>query len=65
MTHNARTVKTNFKRIELCDMMIACTMLAEATGAKKWEELHEKINKAIEAFDKDHEAELLAEIEAL
>lgn len=64
MLYNARTVKTNFKRIELCDMMIACTALAEETGAKKWEELHDKIKKALEAFDKEHEAELLAEIEA-
>lgn len=63
MTYNERTIKTNFKRIDLCDLMIACTMLEIETGAKKWSALHDKIEKIISEFDKEHEANLLKELE--
>ena len=65
MTLNERTVKTNLKRIDLCDLMIACTVLGNETGAKKWNDLHDKIEAIINKFDKEHEEELLAELERI
>lgn len=65
MTFNERTIKTNFKRIDLCDLMIACTMLEIETGAKKWSDLHDKIENLVSEFDKEHEKELLAELERI
>lgn len=58
MTLNGRTIKTNFKRIELCDLMIACTALEIETGAEKWATLHDKIEHVIAEFDREHEEEI-------
>lgn len=58
MTLNGRTIKMSFKRIELCDLMIACTALEIETGAKKWATLHDKIEHVIADFDREHEEEI-------
>lgn len=63
MTLNQRTISTNLKRIDLCDLMIACTVLETETGAKKWGELHDKIETIIAKFDREHEEDLLRELE--
>ena len=63
MLYNERTVKANMKRIELCDLLIACTSAYEASGAEKWQALHDKIEKMVNDFDKEHEADLLKELE--
>lgn len=40
------------KRIEVCDLMLACTVLSDATeDEKKWEDLHEKLKEMIDRFD--------------
>lgn len=51
MTHNEKNVKLNLKRIEICDLLIACTAAYEETEAKKWIDLHDKLKSILEAFD--------------
>lgn len=51
MTYNQRTMNVKLKRIEICDLLIACTMLEQETDAKKWGDLHDKLMATLEAFD--------------
>lgn len=49
---NSRTVTVKIKRIELCDLLLACTALSDATeSTKKWNDLHEKLKKILDDFD--------------
>ena len=53
---NQRTMTIKLKRIEVCDLMLACTVLSDATeDAKKWDDLHEKLKKMIDKFDATQE----------
>lgn len=50
---NQKTVSLKLKRIELCDLMLACAALDDATeDAKKWATLHEKLKAILDEFDK-------------
>ena len=51
MTYNQRTMTLKLERIDVCDLMLACTVIAEQTDAKKWSELHDKLLAMIDAFD--------------
>jgi hypothetical protein len=51
MTYNQRTMNVKLERIEICDLLIACTMLEQETDAKKWGDLHDKLMATLEAFD--------------
>lgn len=51
MTYNQRTMNVKLERIDVCDLLIACTMLEQETDAKKWGALHNKLKAALEAFD--------------
>ncbi len=54
---NHRTVSLKLKRIEICDLMLACTAASDLvkengeTG-KRWDELHEKLKAVLDEFDK-------------
>lgn len=53
---NAKPVTVTMKRIDLCDLMLSCTINAqrlEAEGhtAKKWRRLHEQLKAALDSFD--------------
>lgn len=55
---NERTVTVTMKRIELCDLLIACTNLAylmNQTGnsSAKWNKLHNILAEALKEFDKE------------
>lgn len=54
MSRNYITTHIELSRIEMCDLLLACTtaQYAAGDGGKKWEELHDKINKEIEKLDK-------------
>ena len=47
------TVKANLKRIEICDLLIACRVVDEATDKDntKWAELHDKLKAILDEFD--------------
>ena len=53
---NQRTVTAKLKRIEICDLLIACTVIADAaqrdgeTG-QKWIDLHDKLRQILDDFD--------------
>ena len=51
MTYNQRKMNVKLERIDVCDLLIACTMLEQETDAKKWGELHDKLKATLEAFD--------------
>ena len=54
MTYNQRTMNVKLERIEICDLLIACTMLEQETDAKKWGDLHDKLMATLEAFDEQN-----------
>lgn len=54
MTYNQKVVKTELQRIEICDLLIACTMIANASGAEKWHNLHDKLSNILAKFDNEH-----------
>jgi hypothetical protein len=50
---NLKTVSLKLKRIEVCDLLLACTALSDATdNAKKWSDLHDKLQEILNEFDK-------------
>ena len=42
------------KRIEVCDLLIACTEAYSASEAEKWIDLHDKLLAMIDSFDKEN-----------
>lgn len=55
MMTNELIVNVRIKRIDLCDLLLACTAVYEDTGAKKWDQLHDKLQMILEQFDEKHE----------
>lgn len=53
MTLNARTVNVKITRLELCDLLLACTALDNETPAdtQKWGKLHDKLKNILDEFD--------------
>ena len=53
MTANEKTVAMKIKRIDLCDLMLACTALDSATdeNTTKWAKLHDKLAAILDEFD--------------
>lgn len=54
---NQKTVTVKLKRIELCDLLLACTSVSdslerEGQTAKKWNDLHDKLKVILDEFDK-------------
>ena len=55
MATNEMTVTLKLKRIEVCDLLLACTCVSDAApGSKKWDELHDKLEKILDEFDAKH-----------
>lgn len=54
MTYNQRTMNVKLERIDVCDLLIACTALEQETGAKKWGRLHDKLEAALNEFDAEN-----------
>lgn len=54
MTYNGRTVTMRLKRIEVCDLLIALTAVADSSEAKKWGALHDKIEEILMKFDEEN-----------
>jgi hypothetical protein len=55
MTLNEKTVKLELQRIDICNLLIACTSLSHSTNAEKWGELHNKLEKILDNFDSEQE----------
>lgn len=51
MTYNQRTITLKLQRIDVCDLLLACTAIAQETDAKKWSDLHDKLAAILDDFD--------------
>ncbi len=54
---NQKTVTCKLKRIEVCNLLIACNAISNAMKngedkGKKWDELHDKLKQILDEFDK-------------
>lgn len=55
MTTNESVVTLKLKRIELCDLLLACWATDKVSeGAPKWMELHDKLEAILKDFDETH-----------
>lgn len=54
--YNYREVNMALNRIDLCDLLLACTAAEERAndGGKKWARLHEKIKNILDDFDREN-----------
>lgn len=54
---NGKTVTVKMKRIDLCDLLIACTALDAATdeNTTKWTKLHDRLKEILDDFDSKQE----------
>ena len=50
-TLNGKTVTLKLKRIEVCNLMLACTALSQEENREHWNELHDKLMQIINEFD--------------
>ena len=57
LTHNEKTVTLKLKRIEVCDLLLATTLIANESDATKWHRLHDKLKEILEAFDEQNSEE--------
>lgn len=50
---NEKTVTVKMKRIDLCDLLIACTALDGGTdeNTTKWAKLHDQLKEILDDFD--------------
>lgn len=51
MTFNEKEVTAKLRRIDICDLLIACTVLYEQSDGNKWSKLHDKLEYILEGFD--------------
>ena len=54
---NQRTVTVKIKRAELCDLLLACTLIDRASDGQKWAKLHDKLKAVLDDFDRKTESE--------
>ena len=54
---NEKTVTVKIKRIERCDLLLACTTLDVLTdeNTKKWAKLHDKLKEILDDYDSRQE----------
>lgn len=53
MNRNQLEMSVNLKRIEVCDLLLACLAAKEIAGdnGKKWDRLHEFLKDQLHKFD--------------
>ncbi len=52
---NNKTITLNLKRIEVCDLILACGIFArEKTNTVKWETLHDKLSEILHQWDEEN-----------
>ena len=52
MPLNEKTVTLKLKRIDVCDLILAMSSLANDVGSDKWKLLHDKLRQILDDFDK-------------
>ena len=54
MMTNEMIVNVRIKRSDLCNLILACTAAYGDTGAKKWDQLYDKLKMILDKFDEEH-----------
>lgn len=54
---NERTVSVKIRRLDLCDLLLACTVLdcKSDPDTTKWAKLHDKLSAILDEFDSKQE----------
>lgn len=52
---NEKTVNLKLRRIDVCDLLIACNAAEDKIGAKKWKDLHDKLRSILDEWDKAYD----------
>lgn len=55
--HNEKTVTLKLKRIDVCNLMMACTSLSQEEDREHWKNLHDKLREIIAKFDEENPIE--------
>lgn len=50
-TLNERTVTLKLKRIDVCNLLLATTILSQNSDASKWKRLHYELKQILNEFD--------------
>lgn len=50
-THNEKTMTLKLKRIDVCNLILACTIISSESDATKWRRLHDTLKQALDEFD--------------
>ena len=53
-TTNQEIVTLKLQRIDICNLIIATTIIKHESQAQKWGTLHEKLKQILNDFDKKH-----------
>lgn len=56
-THNEKTMTLKLKRIDVCDLLLACTIISGESDATKWHKLHDLLHQALNEFDEKNPIE--------
>lgn len=48
---NQKTVTIKIKRIDVCDLLLACSAIDKSTDGTKWKDLHDKLKAILDEFD--------------
>ena len=51
MPYNQRTITLKLQRIDVCDLLLACTAVETTSEAEKWRALHDKLEAILKDFD--------------
>lgn len=57
MTYNQSKVDLTLERIDICDLLLACTCAGIISGeddSEKWDRLHRKLVDILVDYDKNH-----------
>lgn len=65
MTLNETTMNLNLRRIDVCNILLALTLVGNNTEAKKWKQLHDKIKVMLDEHDDAVYDEILNEIKEI
>jgi hypothetical protein len=55
--HNEKTVTLKLKRIDVCNLKLACASLSQGENRERWKVLHNKLKQILEEFDEKHPIE--------
>lgn len=57
LNNNSRTVTLKLQRREVCDLLLALTLISHESDATKWAALHDKVKGILNTFDEKLESE--------